>query len=107
MIDALPAEIRSFNGLETFPVLSYPMNSNDRTKTNAELYPPADPAKRFGLYSLGLVNSLAIPIATDQLAITVDPSQLIRLVRCYRVNFALTNLSQSTTWMVHKLSLDF
>ena len=52
--------IDAYNTLETFPVLSYPMNSMDGTKTKAELFPLADPAKKFGLHSLGLVNSLAI-----------------------------------------------
>ena len=84
-LDALLAEIRSFNGLETFPVISYPMNNMDGTKTKAELYPLADLAKKFGLYSPGLVNSLAIPIATDNLASPIDPSQLVRRIRYYRV----------------------
>ena len=106
-IDSLPAEIRSFNGLETFPVLIYIMNSMDGTKTKAELFPTADPAKKFGLHSLKLVNSLAIPVVTDNLAITVDPSHLVRCIRYYRVNYILANLNHTTTCMVHKLYLAF
>ena len=52
-IDAPPAEIRAYNTMETFPVLSYPMTNMDGMKTKAELFPPADPAKKYGLHSLG------------------------------------------------------
>ena len=104
-IDALPAEIRAYNTMETFPVLSYPMTNMDRMKTKAELFPPDDLAKKYGLHSLGLVNTLAIPVATDDLAITIDPCQLVRCIRYYRVNYILTNLNHTTTCIVHKLYL--
>ena len=55
----LPASINMFSNLESFPVLSYLMKSQNGTKTHTRLYPPADPAKRYGLATLGLVNSLA------------------------------------------------
>ena len=106
-IDALPAEIRHYNTLETFPVLSYLMTNMDRLKTKAKLFPPADLAKKYGLHSLGLVSTLAIPVATDDLAITMDPRQLIRCIRYYRVNYILTNLNHTTTCMVDKLYLTF
>ena len=83
---------RHYNTMETFPVLSYPINNMDGLKTKAE----------YGLHSLGLVNTLAIPVATDNLAITIDPRQLIRCIRYYRVNYILTNLNHTTTCMVHK-----
>ena len=40
-IDTLPNNIRHFNTLETFPVLSYPMYNRDGECTQAELSPPA------------------------------------------------------------------
>ena len=52
-IDTLPADIQHWNTMETFPVLSYPMNSIDGQKTKAELFPPADPGRKFGLHGLG------------------------------------------------------
>ena len=39
-VDALPADIRHYNPLETFPVISYQMNSRDGKKTEARLFPP-------------------------------------------------------------------
>ena len=48
------------------------------------------------------MNTLAILVATDDLVITIDPRQLIRCIRYYRVNYILTNLNHTTTCMVHK-----
>ena len=80
-VDALPADIRHYNSLETFPVISYQMNSRDGKKTEAELFPPADPGRKYGLHCLGLVNTLSLPVATDKLAITIDPGQLLKCIR--------------------------
>ena len=60
-IDALPAEILHYNTMETFPVLSYPMNNMDGLKTKAKLLPPADPGRKYGLHGLGLVNTRLLP----------------------------------------------
>ena len=106
-LNALPAEILHYNTIETFPVLSYPMTNMDGMKTKAELFPPADPAKKNYLHSLGLVNTLAIPVAKDDLAIMIDPRQLVRCIRNYRVNYILTNLNHTSTCMVDKLYLAF
>ena len=48
-----------------------------------------------------------LPVAKDNLAITVDPSQLVRCIRYYRVNYTLMNSNNTTTCMVHKLYLAF
>ena len=80
-VDALPADIRHYNSLETFPVISYQMNSRDGKKTEAELFPPAEPGRKYGLHCLGLVNTLSLPVATDELAITIDPGQLLKCIR--------------------------
>ena len=80
-IDTLPADIRHYNSLETFPVISYQMNSRDGKKTEAELFPLADPGRKYGLHCLGLVNTLSLPVATDEPAITIDPGQLLKCIR--------------------------
>ena len=80
-IDTLPADIRHYNTLETFPVISYQMKSRDGQKTKAKLFPPADPGRNYGLHGLGLVNTLSLPVATDELAITIDPRQFVRCIR--------------------------
>ena len=80
-VDALPADIRHYNSLETFPVISYQMNSRDGKKTEAELFPPAEPGRKYGLHCLGFVNTLSLPVATDELAITIDPGQLLKCIR--------------------------
>ena len=81
------------------------MNNMDGLKTKAELFPLADPANKYGLHTLRMVNTLAIPVVTDDLAITIDPRQLIMCIRYYRVNYILTNLNHTTTCIVHKLYL--
>ena len=83
----LPASINMFSNLESFPVLSYPMKSQDGTETHARLYPPADPGKRYGLATLGLVNSLAVAAAPETPTVVVDPGNL---VRCTRYHYTST-----------------
>ena len=80
-IDALPNDIRHFNNLESFPVLSYPMYDRDGDRTQAELFPPAEPERKYGLYGLGVINSLAMPLVTDNLVLAVDPRQYITAIR--------------------------
>ena len=77
----LPASINMFSNLESFPVLSYPMKSQDGSETHARLYPPADPAKKYGLASLGLINSLAVPATPESPPVVVDPGNLVRCTR--------------------------
>ena len=86
----LPASINMFSNLESFPVLSYPMKSQDGTETHARLYPPADPAKKFGLASLGIINSLAVPVTSETPPVVVDPGNL---VRCTRYHWKLQGAS--------------
>ena len=86
----LPASINMYSNLESFPVLSYPMKSQDGTETHARLYPPADPAKKFGLASLGIVNSLAVPVTPETPPVVVDPGNL---VRCTRYHWKLQGAS--------------
>ena len=80
-IDTLPNNIRHFNTLETFPVLLYPMYDMDGERTQAELFPPAEPGEKYGLHTLGVVNSLVMPLATDDLVLTIDPCQFITSIR--------------------------
>ena len=86
----LPASINMYSNLESFPVLSYPMKSQDGSETHARLYPPADPAKKFGLASLGLINSLAVPVTPETPPVVVDPGNL---VRCTRYHWKLQGAS--------------
>jgi hypothetical protein len=89
-VGSLPASINMFSNLESFPVLSYPMKSQDGSETHARLYPPADPAKKFGLASLGLINSLAVPATPETPPVVVDPGNL---VRCTRYHWKLQGAS--------------
>ena len=57
------------------------MNRRDGQKTKAELFPPAEPGKKFGLHGLGVVNTMALQVATDELAITIDPRQFVTCIR--------------------------
>ena len=77
----LPASINMFSNLESFPVLSYLMKSQDGTETHARLFPPADPVKRYGLATLGLINSLAVAAAPENPPVVVDPGNLVRCTR--------------------------
>ena len=80
----LPPEIIAYNGQESFPVLSYPLKDKGNKEYNAEIFPPADPGVKYGVYSLGLVNSLAIPVdetAGDAPEVKINPGQLIRCTR--------------------------
>ena len=80
-IDTLPNDIRHYNALETFPVLSYPMINRDGQKMRAELFPPAEPGKKSGLHGLGVVNTMALPVATDNLDITINSRQFVTCIR--------------------------
>ena len=77
----LPASINMFSHLESFPVVSYPMRNQDGTETHARLFPPADPVKRYGLATLGLINSLAMAAAPEDPPVVVDPGNLVRCTR--------------------------
>ena len=77
----LPASINMFSNLESFPVLSYPMKNHDGTETHARLFPPADLAKRYGLATLGLINSLAVAAVPENPPFVEDPGNLVRCTR--------------------------
>ena len=47
----------------------------------AELFPPAEPGRKFGTYVLGVINSIAMPLATNDLVLTVDPRQYFTSIR--------------------------
>ena len=79
----LPAEIMQYNGLESFPVVSFPLKSRDNREFRPEIFPPADPGLKCGVYSLGLLNTLAIPAGPpgDEQEVKIDPRQLVRCTR--------------------------
>ena len=56
----LPASINMLSNLESFPFVSYPMSNQDGTETHARLFTPAGPGKKYGLATLGLINTLAM-----------------------------------------------
>ena len=104
----LPAGIIAYNGLESFPVLSFPMKNMDKKEYQAEIFPPADPGVKYGIYSLGLINTLAIAAPGppgDGQEVGIDPGQLVRCSRydlgIYRVNHItyhkLATINNSTT----------
>ena len=86
----LPVDISIYHSLESFPVISYSMMNRDGKDTKAKLFPPADPGRKYGLHSLGLINTLFMRVQTDGPTIDIDPNQLVRCTRynCrnYRVN---------------------
>ena len=86
----LPASVNMYSNLESFPVLSYPMKSQDGTETHARLYPPAEQAKKYGIASLGIINSMAVPVTPEAHPVTVDPGNL---VRCTRYHWKLQGAS--------------
>ena len=57
------------------------MYSRYGQKTKAKLFSPADPGRKYGLHGLGVVNTMSLPVATDKLAITIDPRQFVRCIR--------------------------
>ena len=80
----LPPEVIAYNGQESFPVVSYALKDKENKESTAEIFPPADPVARYGVHSLGLVNSLAIPVdETDGegTEVKIDPGQLVRCTR--------------------------
>ena len=77
----LPPAINMYTNLESFPVVSYPMKSQDGKETHARLFPPADPGRKYGVMTLGLVNSLSVAAIVAAPAVTVDPAQLVRSTR--------------------------
>ena len=80
-VDDLPPGIQHFNDRESFPTLLYPMYDSDGDSKHARLSPPADPGRKFGTYVLGVINTIALPLATDGLVLTVDPRQYINSIR--------------------------
>ena len=81
---SLPPEVMVYNGQESLPVVSYAIKDKGNKEAIAELFPPADPGARYGVHTLGLVNSLAIPIdETDGegTEVKIDPGQLVRCTR--------------------------
>ena len=90
-VNTLPVDIMIYHSLESFPVISYPMKNRDGKDTKAKLFPPADPGRKYGLHSLGLINTLSTHVPTDSPAIAVG--QLVRCTRydCrnYRVSLEL------------------
>ena len=81
---SLPPEVMVYNGQESLPVVSYVIKDKENKEATAELFPPADPGARYGVHTLGLVNSLAIPIdETDGegTEVKIDPGQLVRCTR--------------------------
>ena len=80
----LPTDIMAYNGLESFPVVSFPMKNRENKEYRAEIFPPADPGVKYGVYSLGLINTLAIrepgPPGEGP-EVGIDPRQLVRCSR--------------------------
>ena len=80
----LPADIMAYNGLESFPVVSFPMKNKENREYRAEIFPPADPGVKYGVYSLGLINTLAIrepgPPGEGP-EVGIDPRQLVKCSR--------------------------
>ena len=79
--NTLSVDIMVFHSLESFPVVSFPMRNRDGKETKAELFPPADPGQKYGLYTLGLINTLSVRVPSEGPPINVNPSQLVRCTR--------------------------
>ena len=66
---------------ESFPALSYEMYDRDGISKYIGLFPPAEPGKKYGTYVLGVINTIALPLASEGLAMTMDPRQYITCIR--------------------------
>ena len=86
-VGTLPADIGCYHSLESFPVVSYVMKNRDGKDTKAKLFPMADPGKKHGLHTLGLINTLAMSVPADGPTIDIDPGQLVRCTRYFRENY--------------------
>ena len=70
VIDDLGPKLKALLDRDSFPTLSYELWHPEHQQKYSKLYAPANPAKRFGLFVLGLVNTIALPIATKALVIS-------------------------------------
>ena len=86
-VATLPVDISVYHSLESFPVISYAMKNRDGKDTKAKLFPPADPGRKYGLHTLGLINTLSMRVPTDGPTIDIDPGQLVRCTRYYWKNY--------------------
>ena len=77
----LPNDIMVFHTMESFPVVSFPLKNKENREYKAEIFPPADPGEKYGLYSLGLINTLAVQEPAEGPEVEIDPSQLVRCTR--------------------------
>ena len=57
------------------------MRNRDGKETKAKLFPPADPGQKYGLYTLGLINTLLVRLPSEGPPIDVDPSQGVSCTR--------------------------
>ena len=67
---------------QSFLTLSYDVQhpTLDRNK-GARISPPADPGRNYATYSLGLINTIAMPTATDDMAPIIDPKQCMTSIK--------------------------
>ena len=79
--DNLPGAIRHMVDRESFPTLSYKLWDKEGVLKYIGLFPLADPGKKFGTYVLGVINTITLPMATEGLAMTIDPRQNITCIR--------------------------
>ena len=77
----LPTNIMIYHAMESFPVISFPLKNREGREYKAELFPPADPGQKYGLYSLGLINTLAVRDPAEGPEVEIDPGQLVRCTR--------------------------
>ena len=66
-VDDLPPGIKPFNNCESFPNLSYPIYDRNGDTKHAGLFPPAELERKLGTYMFGVINTIAMPLATDGL----------------------------------------
>ena len=77
----LPNDIMIYHTMESSPVVSFPLRNREGKEYKAELFPPADPGQKYGLYSLGLINTLSVRVSSEGPQIEIDPGQLVRCTR--------------------------
>ena len=72
----LSVRLRGLNERQFFRTLSYDLQhpTLERNK-GATLFPRADPGKKYGTYCLGVINTVAMPTATKDVAPINDPKQ--------------------------------
>ena len=80
-IQDLELKLKALANRESFPNVSYTLQHPTLQEKYAKLFPPADLLRHFGIYPLGVVNSILMNVATEGIQPKVDPEQYVDSIR--------------------------